>query len=56
MHEVETEMVQESQEEEAETVSIDSVHLNKNWLVITAHLETHAGESIVEVPYKIDMG
>ena len=37
-------------------MSIDSVHLNQNWLVITAHLETHAGESIVEVPYKIDTG
>ena len=32
------------------------LHFNKNWSVITAHLETHAGESIVEVPYKIDMG
>ena len=55
MHEVEIEMVQESQEE-IETVSIDSVHLNKNQSVITAHLETHAGKDMVEVPYKIDMG
>ena len=32
------------------------VHLNKNRSVITAHLETHAGESIVGVPYKIYTG
>ena len=37
-------------------MSIDLVHLNKNQLVITVHLETHAGKSTVEVPYKIDMG
>ena len=49
-------MAQESREEEIETVSIDLVHLNKNWLVITGHLETHVGKIIVEVPYKIDTG
>ena len=38
MHEVEIKMAQESQEEEIETVSIDLVHLNKNWSVITVHL------------------
>ena len=56
VHEVEAKMVQDSLNEEIETVSSDSIHLNKNWLVITAHLETHAGENTKEVPYKIDMG
>ena len=37
VHKVEVEMVQESQEEEIETVSIDLVHLNKNQSVITVH-------------------
>ena len=55
MHEVEVKMAQDSQDEEIETVSIDSVHLNKNWLVITVHLETHAGKNNVKMPYKIDM-
>ena len=39
-----------------ETVSIDLVHLNKNLLVLTAHLETHAGENTLGVPYKIHRG
>ena len=55
VHEVEVKMVQESQDEEIETVSIDLVNLNKNRFVITAHLETHACKNTVEVPYKIDM-
>ena len=54
--EVEVKMVQESQGDKVETVSIDLVHLNKGQSVITAHLETHAGKSIVEIPYKIDTG
>ena len=56
MHEVEVKMAQDSQDEEIDTLSIDSVHLNKNWSVITVHLETHAGENTVEVPYKMDTG
>ena len=56
MHEVEVEMAQDSQDEEIETVSIDSVHLNKNWSVIMAHLETYAGKNNVEIPHKIDTG
>ena len=56
MHELEVEGVQETQEGEIETVSIDSVHLNKNQSLITAHLKMQAGENIIEIPYKIDTG
>ena len=56
VHEVEIEMVQEPQEEEIETVSINSVYLNKNQSLITAHLEMQVGETTLEIPYKIDTG
>ena len=56
VHEVGTEMVQEPQEEEIETVSINSVYLNKNQSLITAHLEMQVGRTTVEIPYKIDTG
>ena len=52
----EMEMVQEPQEEEIETVSINSVYLNKNRLLITTHLEMQVGKTTVEIPYKIDTG
>ena len=55
-HEVGIEMAQESQEEEIETVSINSIYLNKNQLLITAHLKTQVGKTTIEVPYKIDTG
>ena len=53
VHELEVEMVQV---EEIETVSINSVHLNKNQSVIMAYLDTYAGENNVEILYKINMG
>ena len=56
VHEVGIEMVQEPKEEEIETVSINSVYLNKNWSLVTAHLATQVGKTIVEIPYKIDTG
>ena len=62
VHEVEVEMVPEPQEEEIETVSINSVYRKlykiqiKNCLLITAHLEMQVGKTIIEVPYKIDTG
>ena len=56
VHELEVEGVQETQEGEIKTVSIDLVHLNRNQLLITAHLEMQAGENIIEIPYKIDTG
>ena len=54
MHEVEMEMVQGPQEEVIETVSINSVYLNRNWMLITAQLEMQVDETTLEVPYKID--
>ena len=56
LHELEVEGVQETQEGKIETVSIDSVHLNRNQLLIMAHLEIQAGENIIEIPYKINTG
>ena len=54
VHELEVEGVQETQEGEIETLSIDLVHLNRNRSLITAHLEMQAGKNIIEIPYKID--
>ena len=54
VHELQVEMVQDSQDEEIETVSINSVYLNKNQSLITAHLEMQVGKNTVEIPYKID--
>ena len=56
VHEIDVEVAQESQDKQIEIVSIDSVHLNRNQSVITAYLDTFAGEDKVEIPYKIDMG
>ena len=56
VHKIDIEAVQESQGEQIEMVSIDSVHLNRNWPVITASLDTFAGENKVEIPYKVDTG
>ena len=39
MHDLEVEGVQEVHEGEIKTLSVDSVHLNKNQLLITANLE-----------------
>ena len=54
MHELQVKMAQDSQAEEIETVSINSIYLNKNRLLITAHLEMQVGKNTVEIPYKID--
>ena len=56
VHKLEDKGVQETQEGEIETVSIDSACLNRKWLLIMAHLATQAGENIIEIPYKIDTG
>ena len=56
VHELEVEEVQEVNEGEVETVSIDSVHLNKNQFLITTKLETQVGRNTIEIPYKIDTG
>ena len=54
VHVVEVEMMPELQEEEIETVSINSIYLNRNHLLITAHLKMQVGKTTIEGPYKID--
>ena len=54
IHEVEVEVMPKPQEEEIETVSINSLYLNRNWSLITAHLKMQVGKMVTEIPYKID--
>ena len=54
VHEVEEEMAPELQEEDIETVHINSLYLKKNHLLITAHLGMQVGRTTTEVPYTID--
>ena len=54
VHEVEVEVTPELQEEDIETVSINSIYLNRNRSLITAHLKMQVGKTTTEVPYKID--
>ena len=56
MHELQVEMVQDSQDEEIETVSINLIYLNKSQSLITAHLEMQVCKNTVEILYKIDTG
>ena len=56
MHQLEVKGAQEIQEGVIETVNIDLVHLNRNWSLITAHLEMQVGKNFIEIPYKIDIG
>ena len=37
-----------------ETVSINSVYLNRNQLLTTAQIEMQVGKTTLEVPYKVD--
>ena len=46
----------EPQEEDIETVSINSIYLNRNRSLITAHLKRWVGKTVTEIPYKIDTG
>ena len=46
----------DSQGEDIESVSINSLHLNRKWSLITAHLEMQLGKTALEIPYKIDTG
>ena len=43
----ELEMSQEYSKGEIEIVSIDSVHMNKNWSLLMVVLETHASNKII---------
>ena len=56
IHEVEIDMEPESQGEDTEVVSINSLYINRTRSLITAKLETQAGKTVLEIPYKIDMG
>ena len=56
VNEIEVEASQEYSKGEIETVSVDSVHLNKNQSLLTAELMMHAGTNNIVIPYKIDMG
>ena len=49
-------MSQEYSEGKIETVSINSVYMNKNQLMLTAKLETHAGDNKLSVLYTIATG
>ena len=54
LNEIEQEMSQEYSEGEIEAVSINSVHMNKNWSMLTAKLEMSTGNNKLTVPYKIE--
>ena len=56
VHEVEIEVGRDSQGEDIEIVSINSLYLNRKWSLIMAKLEMQVGETALEIPYKIDTG
>ena len=56
VHEVEVEVMLEPQEGDIETVSINSIYLNSDRSLITAHLKMQVGKTVTEIPYKIDTG
>ena len=51
---MEIEESQECSEGKLETVSIDSVHLNKHWSLLMVELEMQAGDNSIVIPYKKD--
>ena len=55
VNKIEVAMSQDS-EGKIETVSIDSVHLNKNQSLLMAELEMHAGPNKIVIPYKRNTG
>ena len=56
VHEVEIDMGTDSQGEDIEIVSINSLYLNRKWSLIMANVEMEAGETALESPYKINTG
>ena len=56
VNEIEKEVSQEYTEDDLETVSINSVCLNKNQLMLTVKLEMCIGSKNMIIPYKIDTG
>ena len=56
MNEIELETPKEYSKGEIEMVSVDSVHMNKNWSLLMAELEMCADDNKIIIPYKIDTG
>ena len=56
VNEIEVDTFQEYSKGKIETVSIDSVHLNKNWSLLMAELEMCEGANKIIILYKIDTG
>ena len=56
VHKVEIEMGSDSQGEDIETMSVNSLYLNRKWSLIMAHLEMQLGKTALEIPYKINTG
>ena len=56
VYEVEIDMEPESQGEDIEIVSINSLYINRKWSSIMVKLEMQAGKTALEIPYKIDTG
>ena len=56
VNELEIEKSQDGDEGEIETVSINSVHLNKNQPLLMVELEMQSGGNTIVILYKIDMG
>ena len=56
VNEMEQEAVQDSTEENSiDSVSINSIHFNKNCSVLTAKFKMSADPNNMMVPYKVDM-
>ena len=53
---MEQEVSQEYKEDYIKMVSINSAYMNKNQSMLTAKLDTHAGDNNVIILYKIDTG
>ena len=53
---MEQETSQEYSEVKIETVSTNSIHMNKNWSMLSAKLDMHTGNNKLTIPYKIDTG
>ena len=56
VNKMEQEVSEEYREDEIEMVSINSVYMNKNQLMLTVKLEMHTGNNKIAIPYKIDTG
>ena len=57
MNEVEQEVTLDSAEVNSiDSVSINSIHFNKDNSVLTANSKTSAGPNNIRVPYKVDTG